>query len=153
MSSSNIQIIFTLIKLSLAFLGINVFVDFKDLNIFSKVYRILTLINIVFFYFIAFMYTFIYNIRYPNENRMEEQFLLFNCILGSITIAARIYLSFRFKDKYFSVFNWILNIHEQHPNRTLQNYIGTKYEMVGVQFVKIWRWVNQEMVFLRSNSN
>lgn len=139
MSSSNIQIIFHLIKLSLAFLGINVFVDFKGLNIFSKVYRILTFINIVFFYFMAFIYTFIYNIRNPNENRMEEQFLLFNCILGAITILARIYLSFRFKDKYFSVFKWILNIHEQHQNRTLQNYIGTKYEKVGLQFVKIWR--------------
>lgn len=139
MSSSNIQKIFNLIKFSLGYLGTNVFIDFKDLNIFSKVFRILSLLNLTFFYFMGVFYTFLYNLKYPEESKINEQLLLFNCIIGVFTTIIRIQLSFSFKNKYFAIFDWIVNVHEQPQNQALQNYVGTKFEKLGLRYVQFWK--------------
>lgn len=139
MSSSNIQTIFGLIKVSLGVLSINLFVDFKDLNVFSKIHRFFNIINVVFFYFMAFAYTFLYNIRNPDENRMAEQFVVSIGIIGIINPIIRILLSFYLKNKYVAIFKWIINVHKQHQDQALQSYVGTKFEDLGIRFVKIWK--------------
>lgn len=138
MSSSNIQKTFDLIQKTLAVLSINVFVEFKNLNIFSKIYRIFSMILVTFFYFLSFIYTFILNCQNPSDNLLDVQFLLFNAIIGLTTILMRIFLSFVNRQHYVTIFDWIIEIHNQE-NSAIHKYVGAKYEKLGRRYLRIWR--------------
>lgn len=139
MSSSNIEIIFHLIKLSLTWLGINVFVDIKNLKIISLIYRVLIFINLIFFYFFTFPYTFFYNSQNPNTNLLDEQLLMMDCTIAVFCMLLRMILSFFYKDKYLAIFEWILNVHKKNLDKVMQNYVGAKFDKLGSRFVTIWR--------------
>lgn len=141
MASSNIQTIFRLIKISLACLGINVFVEFQNLNLFSKIYRIFTAVILVFFYSFTFFYTFFFNLQNNDEDKLNDQFLISNCIIGVSTILIRLSLSFIKKNHYFAIFDWIMDVYEPIKDLNLQKYAGTKFEKLGDRYVKIWKWV------------
>lgn len=139
MSSSNIQIIRNLIKTSLTLLSINVFTEFKKQNSFLKTYRTCTAVLVIFCYLFAFIYAFIVNSQNLTEDLLADQFLLFNAIVGIITIYIRILMAVINQKTFVAIFDWILEMHESETPEALQKYVGTKYEKLGSYYVKIWR--------------
>lgn len=75
-----------------------------------------------------------------DDDTLAGQFLVGNSVIGVFTVSTRIIvLTFLYKNHYFAIFDWILEVHDKEKNDSLQRYVGERFEKIGARYAKIWK--------------
>lgn len=137
MKLTQIQTVLKIIETILAFSGINIFVEFRDLNIFSKIYRLFSAFMIICVYTAGFYYDFWLNLNDTTTENIGLTFFLANAVVGITSTVGRAILLVINRRKLLFIMNWL---RELYQSRGIQDdSTSEKLMKTGDRVLKLWK--------------
>lgn len=144
MTVTDIEQIFSIVQTLLTILGINIFVSFRDLNIFQKIYRAILAFIIIFTYDLEFLYFIWY---YSNQSTdIGKQFMVVISFIAVSALIMRITLLLTNRKELLFLISWIKDVHLSVHERTSNKASLAK---TGQFVLKLWKY---SLIFLINNT-
>lgn len=135
----NITKISRTIKIVLTVWGVNVFLDFKNHNIISKVHGILNAFVILIVYSTGFWAEFWWNLTDPKSDDIGITFFLGNSVVGITTTVMRGILMVINRKQLLFLLRWLREVHETGDNDVDRKYRGIYLDVTAKKILKAWK--------------